>query len=249
MLKTGYRLFRPIFDPLHAFRNLCAYPRFLKNIRTYKKLAGAEPSSMWAVRPILEDWTTTTGFDAHYVYLGAWAFRKIVEASPPEHIDVGSQISWVTCLASVTKVTFIDIRPFVGNIPNLTSTAGSVLAMPYADKQINSLSCLHVVEHIGLGRYGDPLNPYGSKDAIRELSRVLAPGGRLYFALPVGKPRIMFNAHRIHDPTAVVEQFAHHGLRLRDFALVNDQNVYSASAKPEDVADADYACGLYTFER
>lgn len=247
--KAGYRLLRPVFDPLRAFRNLGAYYRFFRNVQTYRKLVGAEPRSLWTLRPILDEWTSNTTYDAHYVYLGAWAFRKLADARPVEHVDVGSQISWITCLASIVPVVFIDIRPFDGCVPNLSSVAGSVLAMPYPDRSLGSLSCLHVAEHIGLGRYGDPLNPNGTKDAIRELARVLAPGGRLYFALPVGRPRVVFNAHRIHNPSDIIEYFKSNGLNLVEFAAVTDQRQFLPTAAPHDCANADYACGMFIFTR
>lgn len=199
---------------------------------------------------MLDDRTSTTGFDAHYVYLGAWAFRNIVREHPAEHVDVGSQISWVTCLASVSAVTFIDIRPFDGNVEGLKSIAGSVLEMPYADQTIYSLSCLHVAEHIGLGRYGDPLDPLGTMKAIRELARILAPGGRLYFALPVGKDQIVFNAHRVHRPSAIIAEFNTCGLRLVDFGAVTDgQQFIASNAQPAAFESAEYACGMFVFTR
>jgi hypothetical protein len=58
---------------------------------------------------------------------------------------------------------------------------------------------MHVIEHIGLGRYGEALDPDGDLKAIRELVRVLAAGGNLLVVVPVGRPRIQFNAHRIYD--------------------------------------------------
>jgi len=47
---------------------------------------------------------------------------------------------------------------------------------------------MNVVEHVGLGRYGEPLDPEGDIKAMRELRRVLAPGGSLLFVVPVGRP-------------------------------------------------------------
>ena len=74
-----------------------------------------------------------------------------------------------------------------------------ICALPFADGSIQSLSCMHVVEHVGLGRYGDPLDPMEIEWQCSELQRVLAPGGDLLFVVPVGKPRIMYNAHRIYS--------------------------------------------------
>src|SRR2546430_12288402 len=48
---------------------------------------------------------------------------------------------------------------------------------PFGDLELSSVSCLHVAEHIGLGRYGDAIDPLGTRKAIGELARVLAVDG------------------------------------------------------------------------
>ncbi|MCP2789027.1 DUF268 domain-containing protein, partial [Salmonella enterica subsp. enterica serovar Typhimurium] len=83
------------------------------------------------------------------------------------------------------------------------------------DASLPSLSCLHVVEHVGLGRYGDPLDIAGSERALAELQRVLAPEGRLYLSVPVGRERICYNAHRVFSPRSIVDALS--GLALREF--------------------------------
>jgi predicted SAM-dependent methyltransferase len=135
----------------------------------------------------------------------------------------------VVGIAAFTRVTFVDIRPLDAAVPGLESVAGSVVEMPFADRSLESLSCLHVAEHIGLGRYGDPLDPLGTRKAAAELARVLAPGGTLLFSLPVGQPRTNFNAHRVHDPRAVPAMFG--DLRLDAFAAVDDSGL-RAGAEP-----------------
>jgi SAM-dependent methyltransferase len=119
--------------------------------------------------------------------------------------------------------------------------------LPYPDRSVESISCLHVAEHVGLGRYGDALNPRGSAEAMRDLQRVVAPGGQLLFSLPVGRPRVCFNAHRIHDPRVIVDEFDE--LELVEFAGVDDEGVFARHRKPEDLVGSVYACGIYHFRR
>ena len=228
---------------------LLSLPRYLQDLRAYMRAPGAEPWSRVTLKPMLEERTSSHGFDAHYVYLGAWAFRHITRACPPQHIDVAGQIGWVTCLASVTQVVFIDVRPFLGQVENLESRAGSVLSLPFPDRSVSSLSCLHVAEHIGLGRYGDPIDPLGTRKAFAELSRVLAPGGRFYFVLPVGRPSVVFNAHRVHDPVTIEEWIRQEGLVLREFAAVDDGGKFLPAASPPDMRNQKYACGMFLLER
>jgi SAM-dependent methyltransferase len=225
------------------------YPGYVVDLLRYVRSPGAEPWASFSLRPMLEDKTPTTGFDAHYVYLGAWAFRHIVAHRPARHVDVGAQIGWVTCLASITKVVFIDVRPFAGSVENLESRAGSILALPFGDRELDSLSCLHVAEHIGLGRYGDAIDPLGTRKAVRELARVLAAGGRLYFALPIGRPSVVFNAHRVHDPETIVQSFGEEGLQLEQFAAVDDAGRFSSRAEPRDYRSQRYACGMFLIRR
>jgi len=108
---------------------------------------------------------------------------------------------------------------------------------------LESVSCLHVAEHIGLGRYGDPLDPLGTRKAAAELERVVAPGGQLLFSLPVGRPRVEFNAHRVHDPAEVASWFSR--CSLREFAGVDDGGVFRRHRSLDELAGATYACGMY----
>lgn len=234
---------------MKPFTRLLSLPRYLQDLRAYMRAPGAEPWSRVTLKPMLEERTASHGFDAHYVYLGAWAFRHITRALLPQHIDVAGQIGWVTCLASVTNVVFIDVRPFLGQIENLESRAGSVLSLPFSDRSVASLSCLHVAEHVGLGRYGDPIDPLGTRKAFAELARVLAAQGRLYFVVPVGQPSVAFNAHRVHDPLTIEGWIAEEGLMLREFAAVDDAGRFMPSASPADVRDQRYACGMFLLER
>lgn len=228
-------------------KNIPKYFKFFSELRTYESMPGAENIARRDLYPCLDDRTTTTGFDTHYFYQDIWAFRKIFESRSPTHVDVGSKVDYVGFLTTVTRTTFIDIRPLITDLPNFDSKAGSILEMPYEDGTIPSLSCLHVAEHIGLGRYGDPLDPLGTINACRELQRVLAPGGNLYFALPVGKPRVCFNAHRIHSPDQILEYYS--GLKLVEFSLVNDQGHFKQHADLAEGRNAKYGCGLFQFTK
>jgi SAM-dependent methyltransferase len=232
---------RPLSAPFTGLR------RYARDRRAYQRLPGAERLVRYDDNPQLLDWLPTTPYDAHYLHQDAWAARELVRMGVKAHVDVGSRVSFVAGIAAFTEVTFVDIRPLDAEVPGLTSVAGSVLSLPFADRSVESISCLHVAEHIGLGRYGDSLDPAGTRKAAAELERVVAPGGTLLFSLPVGEPRTNFNAHRVHDPRAVPDLFP--GLRLDGFAAVDDELRFRADARPEDVAGASWSCGMYRFVR
>ena len=109
---------------------------------------------------------------------------------------------------------------------------------------------MHVIEHIGLGRYGDPIDPTGDIKAISELIRILAPKGRLFFVVPIGKSRIEFNAHRIYDKAQILTLFSK--LNILDFTLIPDCGKDGGLVKnpPESLLSKQVtACGCFLFEK
>ncbi len=215
---------------------------FTRGFFAYRKLRRGESTPLFFYGQLYDN-TPTTGFDHHYLYQSLWAFHDICAIHPTEHVDVGSLLDFVAYVSNITPTTFIDIRPPEIEWPNLKLLSASILDLPYADNSIMSLSCLHVVEHVGLGRYGDPLNPRGTIEAIKELQRVLAPGGRLYFSTPTGRPRTYFNAHRISSPHDVLRWFDQ--LDLIELAAVTDDLRFKRNLRAEEIANSRYACGLY----
>ena len=129
------------------------------------------------------------------------------------------------------------------HLPGVTEKEGSVLALPYDSESLPSLSCLHVVEHIGLGRYGDPIEPRGTELACAELARVLAPSGNLYVSLPVGRPRVSFNAHRVHSVAQVRAYFP--DIKLLSFDAVLDDGRYIPDCDDATASAQEYACGMF----
>jgi SAM-dependent methyltransferase len=146
------------------------------------------------------------------------------------------------------KTTFVDMRPIDVNLKNLSVIDGDITNLPYGDGELESVSCLHVIEHIGLGRYGDSLDTGGSVKAIKELQRILKKDGRLYISTPLGKPRLCFNAHRVFSPDFIISQFDQ--LSLVSFSVVDDSGSFSEHVEiPEWVRDQDYACGMFCFTK
>ncbi|MFH1867220.1 MAG: DUF268 domain-containing protein [Patescibacteria group bacterium] len=237
----------PVVDLKKLIKWGPAMVRYCRDWFKYKKLSGAEKLDLINSHPRLYERLPTTPIDNHYFYQDIWAFKKIYQSKVPGHVDIGSTVEFVGFLSAITKVTFIDIRPIAVNLSNFNSKAGNILNLPFTDNSLKSLSCLHVAEHIGLGRYGDDLDPQGTRKACAELFRVLALGGKLYFSLPVGRPRVCFNAHRIHSPQQILDYFK--GLKLVEFAGINDQGVFQERLNPQDLTNSQYACGLFLFTK
>jgi SAM-dependent methyltransferase len=196
------------------------------------------------------DDTGVTVFDEHYIYHPAWAARILARTRPSGHVDISSTLAFCSIVSAFVPVRFYDYRPARLSLSDLTSEKADLLALPFADRTIASLSCMHTVEHVGLGRYGDPLDPDGDLKAISELKRVLAPGGNLLFVVPTGRPRVVFNAHRIYAFDQIREAFA--DLSLEEFSLIPDdaQTRGMIANASREVADRqNYGCGCYWFKR
>lgn len=222
-------------------------PRFFSSWIQYKKKSKGENNMLLDMHPCLGDWTTHTPFDAHYFYQGAWLARRIVQLKRDKHIDVASSVLTVSVLSAIVETTFVDYRPLKASLSGLTSIAGSILDLPFQDESVNSLSCLHVIEHIGLGRYGDPINPSGSFEAAIELQRVVKQDGDLFVSLPIGVERICFNAHRVHSPDSVLKLFPQ--MRMVEFSYVDDDGEFFENKSIEDAANFEYGCGLFHFRK
>lgn len=222
-------------------------PRFFSHWFKYKKLLNNGNISTVDMQPSLGDWTTYTPFDAHYFYQGAWLARRVVGSKVEKHIDIGSSVLTMGVLSAQVELTFVDYRPLKTKLSGLTSIAGDILDLPFEDSSVGSLSCLHVIEHIGLGRYGDPLNPLGSVEAAKELQRIVQQGGSLYLSLPIGRERICFNAHRVHAPESVMNMFSQ--MSLVEFSFVSDTGEFYEHKTIEDAGELEYGCGLFHFEK
>lgn len=195
--------------------------------------------------PCIKDKTINTQFDAHYVYHTSWAARKVRQINPAKHTDISSSLYFSGIVSAFLPVEFYDYRPAKLNLSDLTSSSADLTGLQFASNSIESLSCMHTVEHIGLGRYGDAFDPDGDLKAMAELNRVLAVNGSLLFVVPIGRPKIEFNAHRIYSFEQIVGYFK--DLTLKEFSLITDNGDFIENAKSEEVARQNYGCGCFWF--
>lgn len=224
-LKTGLHGLRA--RPAALRGRVRAWRRFWKSYGAYKHMApaGRKPE-IGDLYPCLGDDCASTPVEPTYFYQDTWAFESILRQRPKHHVDIGSHHTFVAFLSKVIPVTMVDIRPLSVSLDTLTFQRGSILGLPFPDCSLESVSSLCVVEHIGLGRYGDPLDPFGTERALTELKRVVCPGGFLYISLPVSDAgRTCFNAHRViaeerllamFEPFVVVQRRYVQGARFLD---------------------------------
>lgn len=236
------------------FYNPKLYIAYLRDYLEYKrKMIGRKERFLLTWRhsyPFLADKAVTQGFDRHYVYHSAWAMRIIAAEPPALHVDIGSDLRFVTQLSAFIPVHYFDYRPTSLGLSGMKEGVCDLAALPFADKSLDSLSCMHVVEHVGLGRYGDPISPDGDLLAMRELARVVALGGSLFIVVPIGSPRLQFNAHRIYSFEMICTAFSE--FKLKQFALIPDKEEDGGLVENPDprlVSSQIYGCGCFLFVR
>jgi len=225
LIKT-YKLFSYLFfDPYFLINKWRALPVFIKNIYIYNKDAKKNKfqidfSNLYCVT--YEKFESAGIMKGHYFFQDIWAASRVYENKPSLHIDIASRIDgFIAHIIPFTKVKYVDIREIESTLKNLEFVKGSIVDLPFEENSILSLSCLHVIEHIGLGRYGDKIDVFGYEKAAKELSRVLAPGGNLYLGTPIGQERLCFDAHRVFSVKTILEIFSN--LDLLEFSVIDDK--------------------------
>ncbi|HUO10669.1 MAG TPA: DUF268 domain-containing protein [Phycisphaerae bacterium] len=227
--------------------------QFEAEFREFARLSAGDSrfDVQWEDRkPFLNDRTSSTGFDRHYIYHTSWAARVLAEIRPARHVDISSSLYFAGIVSAFVPVDFYDYRPADLRLSSLSMASADLQRLPFETQSQASLSCMHVVEHVGLGRYGDPIDPEGDLKAMAELQRVIAPEGSLLFVVPMGRPRVVFNGHRIYAYRQIMAAFSE--LKLRQFALIPEHGRDGGLLIDATEAMADreeYGCGCFWFER
>lgn len=203
---------------------------------------------MWSV---LYDKYAYAGTIGNYFLQDLWAAKLIIKNGIKKHFDIGSRLDGFIAhlLAAEIDVTMIDVRDFPGEVKGLhtiVDDATSLRQIP--DKSIDSLSALCSIEHFGLGRYGDPIDPEACFTCFDNMQKKLKSGGRLYLSVPVGKERVEFNAHRVFYAKTIICCFP--SLKLEEFSCAAAGKIeYNVDVHKYDMDmhDGNYRYGLFRF--
>jgi Caenorhabditis protein of unknown function, DUF268 len=221
---------------------------FRRDLRRFRAESGSgDEVEIW---PIFADLTAQAGSaSGHYFHQDLWAARKIYESQPLRHIDIGSRLDgFVAHVLTFMPVTVVDIRPIVTNVVGLAYLRDDMTSLSsFEPSSVSSLSCLHAIEHVGLGRYGDEIDPEGPRKAADSMIRILQPSGKLYLGIPIGRERTVFNAHRVFSPSSVCRLFE--ALKLTDFAAVDDDGSFRCDVEPNDLKDREFGLGLFEYTK
>ena len=231
-------------------RNLAVLPleliHYARDRKIYRRqYAGGYPIKLL---PVLFEREKSPSFDAHYVYQAYWATDRILRTnSSGFHVDISSHIPFVVQLSAHLPVIQMEFNPPPVKLSSLKRLSGSLVSLPFQDGSVPSLTCLHVIEHVGLGRYGDPIDSDGCWKALRELERIMAPGGNLFLSVPVGKPAVYFNGGYVFKVSHIGE--AMKSLDLVEFSCVEDNGHFVEYNSLENMASMEYALGLFHFRK
>lgn len=203
--------------------------------------------------PILTDRYLEAGSFSSYFWQDLWAARLIHDANPAKHYDIGSRVDgFIAHLASFREdIILIDIRPLSQKIPGVDFIqADATLLENIPDNSLESLSSLCALEHFGLGRYGDPVDPEACFKAFAAIQRVMQPGGKIYISIPIGKEHIEFDAHRVFFAQTIVDNFPQ--MDLIEFSVTTGENIEYGSdlhAYDEDMTFGGNRFGLFAFAK
>jgi hypothetical protein len=116
---------------------------------------------------------------------------------------IGSETPWIEAilLNMSNKVTTIEYDVPSGDFGNIPLKCRSYF--DHFEKNIeiyDAIITFSSIEHSGLGRYGDPLDPNGDIKTMNNIYKNLIKNGLVIWGAPVGKDALSWNAHRVFGP-------------------------------------------------
>ena len=162
-------------------------------------------------RDTIDDWTMKCHngeLDGNY---GVSEVRQLklglgqMNLSGASVLVIGSEIPWVeACVldAGASLVTTLEYGEIISEHPRVKTVTPSQFRARYSEYNeiFDAVVTFSSVEHSGLGRYGDAMNPWGDRQAIARAWCASKPGARLLTAVMTGVDEIVYNAHRVYGP-------------------------------------------------
>lgn len=228
-----------------------------RDLKELKKQKGNDKTFEFGLMyPISTDKESEGGLmKGHYFHQDLYVARLIYQTNPDKHLDIGSRVDgFVAHVASFRPIELIDIRNITSKVENISFRQADLMELPsdlvnYCD----SVSSLHVIEHFGLGRYGDPINYFGYLKAIDNISKILISGGTFYFSVPIGPQRIEFNAHRVFSVGYLI-QILSEKFNIHTFSYIDDkgdffENVELNENQIKSNFSCNFGCGVFILKK
>lgn len=244
-------------DPLRFIRSLRNLPRFIRDRRQFSR----GYHGRLVLKPCLHDRFEECGVTkSEYFWQDLLVARWIYEANPERHVDVGSRVDgFVAHVASFREIEIFDVRPINNKIPGVIYRQANLMDAASLPTDVadggycDSVSCLHALEHFGLGRYGDPIDPRGYESGFANIAGLLKPGGIFYLSVPIGRERVEFNANWVFDPHTVLSLADTHEFvltRLVAFtAATGPREIEPSDRAVVELAQTNYSLGIFVFTK
>ncbi len=245
------------FNPLVLYLNLKGLSFYYRDLRELKRQKGDNKLFKFGMKyPILNERNEEGGImSGHYFHQDLHVARLIYKNNPKKHVDIGSRTDgFVAHVASFREIELIDIREIESNVKNIKFKQADLMNMPSdMEAYCDSISSLHAIEHFGLGRYNDPIDYFGYKKALENISKILKPKGVFYFSVPIGPQRIEFNAHRVFSVQYLIDILTKH-LEIQSFSYVDDkgdfyENVELTESLVSTNFNCNYGCGIFELKK
>ena len=157
-------------------------------------------------------------------------------------------------VASFREIDVIDIRNLESSEhENINFIQKDMMNKNSLEENItDSISCLHAIEHFGLGRYSDKIDVNGHINGFNNIIKMLRSGGKLYISFPIGKRNeVHFNAHRVFHHKDIFDwSESLNNIVLDRFDFVDDKGKLHLNKNLDtDFKDTYYGCGIYTFQK
>ncbi|HZY80895.1 MAG TPA: DUF268 domain-containing protein [Cyclobacteriaceae bacterium] len=248
MLKAIYRFLVSLsINPKLIRASLHGRPYFRRDLKKIREqLRDNKDFKIAFLYPILRDRFDTSGNLGHYFYEDLTVAQRVFENKPLKHVDVGSRVDgFVAHIATFREIEVFDIRPQEAKVKNIKFVmADFTNIQPELQNYTDSISSLNVIEHFGLGRYGDPIDADGHLKGLDSIYKVLKPGGKFYFSTPIGPQRIEFNAHRVFSIAYLLKIFMplYH---IDRFSYIDDKgNLHQDVPLDADNVAKNFGCHL-----
>jgi hypothetical protein len=240
-------------DPIRFFHSFYRIPSFLNDWYHFRK----EYSGKFTLKPCLHDSSAAAGVTkGEYFWQDLLIAKWIYEANPNKHVDIGSRIDgFIAHVAAFREIEVFDVRPISTIVPNVVFKQADLMdetsIQLHGEGYCDSISCLHALEHFGLGRYGDPIDSNGYEKGFTNMTKFLKPGGRFYLSTPIGKERVEFNSHRVFNPHTIINIAKKNGLILQNLTIINN-NGFLEYKQPfgeciKDLEMSFYNLTIFTF--
>lgn len=257
LLKSTFFVFKNLGVDLIKLLSIKNYKKILKNYLRFnneKKEWIKQGGHINKLQMQITEYEEEAGFaKGMYFHTDLLVARKIYKHNPKRHLDIGSRTDgFVAHIASFREIEVVDIRQMPKSEHKNIKFIQADLQKPQRLGKTDSLSCLSVIEHFGLGRYSDEIDLNGDVRGLENIINLVNKGGRIYISIPISyEDEVHFNAHRLYSPLTILNfDIIKKNLNLIEFNCVDDEGRLHVNVDLNNINQSiNFGCGIYIFEK